>query len=46
MPLVGFQPTVPTGEQPQFHTLDRVATGISKLTSFRGIFGQDFFGKL
>jgi len=46
MPLAGFQTTVPTGVQPQSHTFDRAATGISKLTSFRGIFGQEFFGKL
>ena len=27
MSPVGFEPTIPAGEQPQTHTLDRVATG-------------------
>ena len=27
MPLVGFEPTVSAGEQPQTYALDRMATG-------------------
>ena len=27
MPPVGIEPTVPTGERPQAHALDRAATG-------------------
>jgi hypothetical protein len=27
MPLVGFEPTISTGEQPQTYALDRAATG-------------------
>jgi hypothetical protein len=32
-PLVGFKPTIPANEQPQTHTLDCTATGISTLSS-------------
>jgi len=27
MPTVGFEPTIPAGERPQTHALDRAATG-------------------
>ena len=28
MPPVAFEPTIPAGERPQTHALDRAATGI------------------
>jgi hypothetical protein len=32
MPPVGFEPTILVNKQPQTHTLDRTATGISPVT--------------
>jgi len=31
MPLAGFEPTILARELPQTHTLDRTATGISRV---------------
>jgi len=33
MPPVGFEPTIPAGELPQTHALDRAATGTGKINS-------------
>ena len=35
MPLAGFEPTIPAGELPQTHTLDRLATGIGRDTVYK-----------
>jgi len=34
MPPTGFEPTIPEGEQVQTHTLDRAATGISRVLEY------------
>jgi hypothetical protein len=31
MPPVGFEPTIPAGERPQTHVLDRAATAVTRL---------------
>jgi hypothetical protein len=36
-PSAGFEPAIPTSEQPQTHALDRAATGIGKVFSLPNI---------
>ena len=37
MPPVGFEPTIPAGERPQTHALDRAATGTSQPMKIRNL---------
>jgi len=35
MPFAGFEPTIPASERPRTHALDRVATGIGRVTVYK-----------
>jgi hypothetical protein len=42
MPPVVFEPTIPASARPQTYALDRAATGIGRLISYRRVFGYRF----